>query len=148
MSTYTQIYYHIVFSTKNRERVLSAGRRDELFRYIAGVIRKHDCHAYCAGGYEDHVHILTHVRPTLALADLVKDIKVASSSWISKEKVFPNFTHWQDGYAAFTVSHAEKDRVVEYIQDQPEHHRRFSFHEELRRFLLEHRVEFDERYLI
>ncbi len=148
MSTYTQIYYHIVFSTKNRERVLASDRREELFRYIAGIIQNHDCHVYSIGGVEDHVHVLTHVHPTIALAPLVKDIKVASSHWIGETRAFPNFTHWQDGYAAFTTSHSDKSRIVGYIKGQAEHHKRFSFHEELRKFLVEHGVNFDERYLI
>jgi putative transposase len=148
MSTYTQIYYHIVFSTKNRERVLAAKRREDLFRYIWGVIQNHESHLYRIGGVEDHVHILTSVHPTGSLADLVKDIKVASSRWIAEERAFPRFTHWQDGYAAFTASHGEKTRLIEYIKGQAEHHKRFSFHDELRKLLTEAGAEFDVRHLI
>jgi putative transposase len=148
MSTYTQIYYHLIFATKNRERVLAAQRREDLFRYIWGVIQNHKSHLYRIGGVEDHVHILTNLHPTVPLADLIKDIKVASLQWIAEERVFPRFSHWQDGYAAFTASHAELPRLIEYIKGQTEHHRRFSFHEELKKLLIEAGVEFDERYLI
>ena len=148
MSTYTQIYYHLVFSTKNRDRVLSPERREDLFRYMAGILQNHDCHLYRIGGVDDHVHIFTSVHPTVSLADLAKNIKVASSGWIANERVFPQFTHWQDGYAAFTASHDEKARLIEYIHGQAEHHKRISFHEELRNLLVEAGVEFDERYLI
>ena len=84
---------------------------------------------------------------TVALADLIKDIKVASSQWIKEEKAFPRFSHWQDGYGAFTVSHNDKDAVIEYIKNQEEHHRQVSFKDELREFLIKHGVTFDEKYL-
>ena len=113
MSTFTQIYYHIVFSTKNREPVLLADNRDHLFRYTWGILKNKDCHLYRIGGVEDHVHILTSLHPAIALADLVKEIKTSTSSWIKDENIFPGFTHWQDGYGAFTVSHSDKDAVIE-----------------------------------
>jgi putative transposase len=148
MSTYAQIYYHIVFSTKNRARTLSSDRPEDLFRYIAGIVENHQSHLYRIGGVEDHVHILTNLHPTASLADLVKDIKVASARWIDEQGVFSNFTHWQDGYAAFTHSHGERDRLIEYIKGQAEHHKRVSFHDELRKLLAEAGVEFDERYFL
>jgi len=148
MSTFTQIYYHIVFSTKNREPVLLADKRENLFRYAWGILKNKDCHLYRIGGVEDHVHILTGLHPTIALADLVKDIKIATSTWIKDERVFPSFTHWQDGYGAFTVSHNDKDAVIEYIKGQEEHHKKVSFKDELREFLVKHGVKFDEKYLV
>ena len=148
MSTFTQIYYHIVFSTKNREPVLVANKRDNLFCYTWGILKNKDCHLYRIGGVEDHVHILTSVHPTIALADLVKDIKTSTSSWIKAENVFRDFTHWQDGYGAFTVSHSDKDAVIEYIKGQEEHHKKVSFKDELREFLVKHGVNFDEKYLV
>src|SRR6266550_2775789 len=148
MSTFTQIYYHIVFSTKNRKPVLLADKRDHLFRYTWGILKNKDCHLYRIGGVEDHVHILTSLHPTIALADLVKEIKISTSSWIKDENIFPGFTHWQDGYGAFTVSHSDKDAVIDYIKGQEEHHQRVSFKDELREFLISHGVKFDEKYLV
>src|SRR5437867_12521452 len=98
MSTFTQICYHLVFSTKERVPTLSGDKRANLFRYTWGILKNKDCHLYRIGGVEDHLHILTSLHPTLALADLVKEIKVSTSSWIKNENVFPKFTHWQDGY--------------------------------------------------
>lgn len=147
MATFTQIYYHIVFSTKNREPTLSAERREELFRYIWGIIKNNQCHLYRINGVQDHVHLLTSLHPTVPLADLVKDIKLASSAWIKESGAFPHFAHWQDGYGAFTQSHGQKDRIIEYIKGQEGHHKRISFHEELRELLVDAGVEFDERYL-
>ncbi len=148
MATFTQIYYQLVFSTKNREPVLLADKRDHLFRYTWGILKNKDCHLYRIGGVEDHVHILTSLHPTIALADLVKDIKTSTSSWIKDENIFPGFTHWQDGYGAFTVSHSDKDAVIEYIKGQEEHHKNVSFKDELREFLIRHGVKFDEKYLV
>jgi len=148
MSTFTQIYYQIVFSTKERDRVLLANRRDDLFRYTWGILKNKECHLYRIGGVEDHVHILTSIHPTVALADLVKDIKTGTSKWIKTEGVFPDFTRWQDGYAAFTVSHSHKDEVIDYIKGQEIHHRQVSYTDELREFLIKHGVEFDEKYLV
>ena len=147
MSTYTQILYHIVFATKNRHRVLDQPRREDLFRYIWGIVKNHHCHLYRIGGVEDHVHILSSLHPTVALADFIKDIKVASSGWIKDEKVFPEFEAWQEGYAALTCSLGEKDRLIEYIKGQEEHHRTVSFLDEYREMLRVAGIELDERYL-
>ena len=147
MSTYTQILYHIVFATKNRRRVLDQPRREDLFRYIWGVVKNHQCHLYRIGGVEDHIHLLSSLHSTVALADLIKTIKVASSLWIKEERVFPDFESWQEGYAAFTHSLGEKDRLIEYIKGQEEHHRVVPFLEEYRVLLRAAAMELDERYL-
>ncbi len=147
MSSYTQILYHIVFATKGRRRVLDKPRRDDLFRYLWGVIKNHNCHLYRIGGVEDHVHILSSLHPTVALADFVKDLKVASSKWIKDERVFPEFEAWQEGYAALTCSWAERDGLIEYIKGQEEHHRAVPFLDEYREMLRKAGMELDERYL-
>ena len=147
MSTYTQIVYHIVFATKNRRPVLDKARREDLFRYMWGIIKNQDCHLYRVNGVEDHVHLLASLHPTVALARLVKDLKVASSLWIKENHVFPEFEAWQEGYAAFTHSLEEKDRLIEYIKNQEEHHRSIDFLDEYRRFLSEAGIQLDERYL-
>ncbi|HRZ17198.1 MAG TPA: IS200/IS605 family transposase [Candidatus Hydrogenedentes bacterium] len=147
MSTFTQIYYHITFSTKNRSRVLDADRREKLFKYLWGVIKNHKSHLYRINGVEDHVHLLISLHPTVALADLVKNMKVASSVWVREGGIFPAFEAWQEGYGAFTCSHGEKDAVITYIKNQVEHHREMSFQDELRALLREAGVVFEERYL-
>lgn len=102
MSTYTQILYQIVFSTKNRKPSLEAENRIELFKYISGILKNKKCHLYRIGGVADHLHIITHLHPSIALADLVKDCKLASSEHIKSRKLFTAFNGWQDGYGAFT----------------------------------------------
>lgn len=147
MSTYTQILYQIVFSTKKRERTLTEENRSELFKYIWGILKNKKCHLYRINGVEDHLHIATHLHPSVALASLVKDIKLASSDFIKQNRLFPNFNGWQDGYSAFTYAISAKDNLIEYIKNQEEHHKTKTFQEELVELLHEHGVEFDERYL-
>lgn len=148
MSTYTQILYQIVFGTKHHQKTLAADKRDDLFRYIAGILKNKKCHLYRINGVEDHLHIVTHLHPSVALADLVKDIKLASSEFIKNGKLFPNFGGWQDGYGAFTYSIEAKDRLIEYVKNQQEHHRVKTYREEVIELLKEHGVEYDERYLL
>lgn len=148
MSTYTQILYQIVFGTKYREKVLLKDGRDELFKYITGLIKNKNCHLYIINGVEDHIHIVTHLHPTVSLSSLVKDIKLASSIYIKENNLFKDFINWQEGYGAFTYSIKEKDRLIEYVKNQVEHHRKKSFREEYVKLLGEHGIEFDEKYLL
>jgi putative transposase len=148
MSTYTQILYQIVFGTKHRERTLVKKDRNELFKYITGILNKKNCHLYRINGIEDHLHILTHLHPSVSLAGLIKDIKLASTTFIKEKQLFPNFGGWQDGYGAFTYSIKEKNVLIEYVKNQEEHHRSQTFVEEYTALLKEHEIEFDERYLL
>lgn len=148
MSTYTAVAYHIVFSTKERRLVLRQERREDLFRYIGGIIKNRRSHLYRMNGVEDHLHILTSLHPTVSLADLVKDIKTGSARWIKENSVFRSFSHWQEGYGAFTCSPHEIAERIEYIKGQEEHHRKIKFEEEYRKLLAEAGIEFDERYLL
>ena len=148
MSTFTQIYYHIVFSTKDRRPVLLAEHRESLFRYIWGILKNHDCHVYRIGGVEDHLHIFTSLHPSVRLADLVKAIKVSTGPWMKGEGLCPGFSHWQDGYGTFTHSHAEKDALIAYVRNQEEHHRKTTFQDEMRKLLADAGVEYDDRYLV
>ena len=122
--------------------------REELFRYISGIIENNKCHLYRINGVEDHLHIVTHLHPSVALADLVKDIKVASSFHIKKEGLFKGFINWQEGYGAFTYSFKEKDRLIEYVKNQQQHHAKRTFRDEYIKLLEEHQIEFDEKYLL
>lgn len=147
MSTYTQLTYQIVFSTKKRRPVLEKEKRDDLFKYIWGLLKNKDCHLYRINGVKDHLHILTHIHPTLSVAGLVKDIKVSSSNFIRRENLFAGFEGWQSGYAAFTYKVNAIDNLIEYVKNQEEHHKNVSYLEELINLLNEHNIEFDERYL-
>jgi REP element-mobilizing transposase RayT len=146
MSTYTQILYHIVFATKDRRPVLVDARRDDLFRYTSGVIKNSHSRPVWTNGVKDHVHILLSLHPTVALAELLKDIKVASSIWIKENGVFPNFVNWQEGYGAFTYSLRDEPEPIAYLKRQEEHHRKVSFEEEYRKLLLDAGIKIDERF--
>lgn len=118
-----------------------------MFGYIWGILKNKNCHLYRINGVEDHVHLLTEVHPSISLASLVKDMKVASSAWIKSERQFPGFDGWQTGYGAFTHSIADRERLADYIRRQEEHHAKASFKEELRRLLDEARIKYDEAHL-
>lgn len=148
MSTYTQILYQIVFSTKRRERVLNKDNREDLFKYIWGILQNKKCHLYRMNGVEDHLHIVTHLHPMTSLSSLVKDIKLGSSSFIKENGLFPKFSEWQEGYGGFRYSIKEKDRLIEYVKNQEEHHKKFSFKDEYVRLLNEHDRKFEEKYLL
>jgi len=147
MSTYTQLIYQIVFSTKNRRPVLQKEKRDDLFKYIWGIMKNKNCHLYRINGVKDHLHIITHIHPSLPIAGLVKDIKLSSGNFIRKKNLFAGFEGWQSGYAAFTYKIDAVDNLIEYVKNQEEHHKFVSYREELINLLNEHKIEFDERYL-
>lgn len=148
MSTFTQILYQIVFSTKNRELSLDDENRKELYKYIWGILKNNKCHLYQMGGIADHLHIITHIHPSVALADLVKDIKLASSDYIKLNNLFQNFNGWQEGYGAFTYSVNAKDNLINYVKNQEEHHKKISYIDEFKELLIEHKIEFKEKYLL
>jgi len=147
MSTYTQILYQIVFSTKYRKKCLLKPSRDMVFAYMAGILKNKKCHPYIINGVEDHVHILTHIHPTVSLAQLVKELKISSHSFIDDHGLFPGFSNWQNGYAAFTYSEGSLPNLIRYIENQEAHHHKASYETELRGLLEEHGVEYDERYI-
>lgn len=148
MGTYRQIYYQIVFSTKNRERTISEESETELYKYIWGIINNHKCKLYRINSMPDHIHIFSDLHPTVCLSDYVKNIKVASNLWMHESGKFPLFTEWQGGYGAFTYSEREKDIIIDYIKNQKIHHRKIDFHKEYKDMLIENGIEFDEKYLL
>jgi len=148
MSSYRQVYYHIVFGTKYRKKTIPDDHSELLYKYIWGIIKNKNCNLYRINGSTDHLHILTDLHPSIALADFIKDVKVASSIWLKQQKEFKDFEAWAEGYGAFTVSHKDRDRVIEYIKQQKEHHSKVVFIDEYKKLLKEFEVEFDEKYLL
>ncbi|HVU99752.1 MAG TPA: IS200/IS605 family transposase [Verrucomicrobiae bacterium] len=143
----SRILIHLVFSTKNRERVLTAEIQAELHPYLAGVLDNLECAAVQAGGADDHVHLLFGLSRTRTVAEVVETVKTSSSKWIkTKGAAFARF-HWQSGYGAFSVSQSDADTVIAYIRNQAEHHRRMTFQEEYRRLLERYRIAFDEKFV-
>jgi len=146
-NTHTCLHYHLIFSTKNRERWLVPDIEHRIWEFIGGIARAHRMTALQVGGVEDHIHALVNAPPTIAPSQIAQYLKGDSSKWIHEE--FPalgNFW-WQDGYGAFTVSKSNIPKVINYIQNQREHHRTRTFQEEYLEFLRENGIDYDERYL-
>ncbi len=148
MSTYTQILYQLVFSTKHRSPTLLKENRRDLYAYIYGILKNKNCFVYQIGGIEDHTHIVFELHPSIALADLVRDIKLGATSFIKEKKIFPDFDGWQNGYGAFTYNIDSKDNLVMYVKNQEEHHKTKSSADELRQMLDEFGIEFNEKYFV
>ncbi len=145
-STHLSLHYHVVFSTKERRAFVDETWRERLHAYVGGAIRSAGGVPEAVGGLSDHVHLLMGLRATHRLADVVRDIKSASSEWVHQEIEQAMFS-WQEGYGAFTVSPSQLDVVKRYIANQAEHHRKRSFQEEYRELLVKSGAAFDERYL-
>ena len=143
----SQIYVHTVFSTKNRERLLSPAIRRELYLYFITVLKNLECPVLEIGGTDDHIHILCILSKNISASDLVKKAKVPTSTWIkTKGPEFSKFA-WQGGYGVFSIGESSMERAVKYIKSQEEHHKKASFQDEFRRFLQKYNVPFDERYV-
>lgn len=144
----SQIYLHVVFSTKERRPFLQdANCREAMHRGLAKISNGLGCPCLEAGGVADHVHVLSRLSKTLSASDFVKELKRASSAWV--KETFPDMHafYWQSGYGAFSVSPSHVGRLQHYIRNQAKHHRKESFQDELRRLLRKYELEFDERYI-
>lgn len=141
-----QIYVHLVFSTKHREKTIPADLQTRLHAYLAGAMNDIGCPAVKIGGMPDHVHVLFRLSRTVTLSDAVKTAKVESSKWMKDEGGVRDFA-WQAGYGAFSVSASDVDEVTDYIAHQAHHHRVRTFQDEFRRLLERYHVEYNEAYV-
>jgi putative transposase len=146
-NTYTQIYIHVVFAVRERESLIKPEWKEELFKYITGILKNQGIKLIAIGGVEDHVHILFGMNPTIALSDLVRDIKASSSKFINEGNFVRGKFYWQEGFGAFSYSRSQIDAVAKYILNQEEHHSRKSFKDEFIAFLDRFEIEYDDRYL-
>jgi len=140
-------YIHLVFSTKNRQPLIQEPVEQELHSYLAGICKNLDCQPLKVGGYTDHIHILCMHSKKIALVNLLEELKSTSSKWMkTKGENYRNF-YWQDGYGSFSVNPTEVEKVIQYIENQKEHHHVKTFQDEYRAFLKKYKVEYDERYV-
>ena len=140
-------YLHIIFSTKLRAPLILESIENELYSYIGGICKQLECYPVKIGGYIDHIHILCMLSKKIPLMKLLEEIKAHSSKWIkTKDDTLKKF-YWQNGYGAFSVNPYEVDKVIAYIENQKEHHRKKTFQDEYRAFLKKYNVEFDEKYV-
>ena len=143
----SRVIVHIIFSTKDRERLIKPEIEKELFAYLATVLNEHGAQSIKIGGTEDHVHILCGIPRTMALCDLLEKVKKRSSKWIkAKGPQYRRFS-WQGGYGVFSVGEYGIERVIRYIANQKNHHRSVIFKNEFREFLDRYRVDYDEKYV-
>lgn len=145
--SYTNLLYHLVFSTKDRRPLITPTHEVRLYEYMGGIVREQGGISLEMNGTEDHVHLLAKFRPDRALSDLLRDLKSNASGWM--HDVFPSLKNfsWQRGYGAFTVSQSNVEQVRAYIRRQKEHHLKISFRDEFRAFLKANRINYDKRYV-
>ncbi len=146
-NTYTQIFIHIVFVVMGRQNLIPPENREELYKYIAGIIQQKGHKLYIVNGMSDHVHVLLGYNPVEALSELFKEIKRCSSIFINNNKWLKVKFEWQSGYGGFSYSKSQIDKVYKYIENQEKHHKKRTFREEYIELLKKFEVEYDERYL-
>ncbi len=145
-ATYTQLLFHLVFSTKHRQPIITPQLQKPLYAYIGGIISEFRGALLAAGGMPDHVHLLVNLRAVPSIAKHVNAIKGSSSRWLNKENRAERF-YWQAGYGAFSVSTSQLPSVRRYIENQQEHHRRIAFKDEIVMLLERHGVNYERRFL-
>lgn len=146
-NTYSQIYIQIVFAVAGRLNLIEKKWKDELYKYITGIVKKNNQKLIAIGGVENHIHILLGIKPNIALSDLVRDIKANSSRFINEKRFVKGKFAWQEGFGAFSYSHSQLDDVIRYIQNQEDHHKNINFKDEYLKFLKRYAIEFDDKYL-
>ena len=146
-NTYTQLYIQIVFAVKGRQNLIVKNRKDELYKYITGIVTNEGQKLIAINGMSDHIHILIGLKPDKALSDLVRDIKANSSRFINENKWINGKFEWQTGFGAFSYSHSQLSNVINYIQNQEKHHIKKTFKDEYLTFLKSYDVCYDEKYI-
>ncbi len=146
-NTYSQIYIQIVFAVKGRENLISKNNREELHKYITGIVQNRGQKMLSVFCMPDHTHLLVGLKPSLAVSDLVRDIKTGSSGFINEKKWVRGKFNWQEGFGAFSYSKSQIDNVIKYILNQEEHHKTITFKKEYLDFLQKFEIDYDEKYL-
>ncbi|MDQ6755618.1 MAG: IS200/IS605 family transposase [Bacteroidota bacterium] len=146
-NTYTQLYIQFVFAVKGRENLIHSSWKNDLYKYITGIVQNNKSKLITINGMEDHIHIFIGYKPSVPIPDLVKDIKVASTLWINEKKLSKQKFAWQEGYGAFSYSHSQIDAVYKYIRDQEIHHLKKTFKQEYIDFLISFKIEYNDKYL-
>ncbi|MEI6091965.1 MAG: IS200/IS605 family transposase [bacterium] len=146
-NTYTQVYIHVVFTVKNRISLIRSEWREELFKYLTGIVQNQGHKLIAINGMPDHLHLFVGMNPNQSLSELMQDVKGDSSKWIHQKGFINGKFEWQAGYGAFSYSISQIDQVVKYINNQEQHHKTRSFIEEYLDFLKKFKVPYNERYI-
>lgn len=145
--TFTQIYIQIVFAVKNRNALIHQNWENDMFKYITGIVQNKGQKMLAINGTDNHIHFLIGMKPTCCLSDLVREIKKSSNAFIGDKK-FTRFNfQWQEGFGAFSYSHSNLNNVIQYINNQKEHHKKKSFKEEYLDFLNKFEIDYNDEYL-
>ena len=147
-NTFTQIYLQFVFAVQDRISLIRSEWKDELYKYITGIIQNHKHKLIAINGMPNHLHVLVGYKPHQLIPDLLQDIKGSSSTWINERRFVSGQFSWQAGYGAFSYSHSQIDRVVKYIMNQEAHHKKKTFREEYIELLEHFNIKYDERYIL
>ena len=145
--TFSQIYIQIVFAVKGRESLIMTDWEEDLYKYISGIITNKEQKILAINGMPDHIHLLIGMKPSCCLSDLVREIKKASNTFIKDKKLSKYKFQWQEGFGAFSYNHSAIDRVIKYINNQKEHHKKQSFRDEYLDFLNKFQIEHNTKYL-
>ena len=146
-NTYTQIHLHLIFAVQNRRSLIQNSWKDRLYGYITGIVQQHKHKMIIINGMPDHLHIVIGMRPTQSLSDLMQDIKGGSSKWINDNKLVAGKFQWHESYGAFSYGKSQLPKLIAYVKNQEEHHKKKTFVEEYKDFLNAFEVEYDERYI-
>ncbi len=146
--SYTRLLHHIVFRTKNSIPAIAPEHEETLYTYIWGVIKNKKSILYRIGGTPDHLHLLIDLHPSHSLSDFMRDLKVSSNKWLQENPHFPAFCGWAESYGAFSYGLDAKESIIKYIKNQKEHHKKESFADEFRRFMVKNEITIDERYFL
>jgi len=147
-NTYTQIYLHLVFAVQNRTSLIQPEWKNELYKYITGIIKNNGHKLIAINGTSNHLHIAIGYKPHQLIPELLQDIKANSSKWINEKQFVRGKFNWQAGYGAFSFSHSHLNAVVKYIYNQEQHHKRKTFREEYVQLLKKYDIPFDEKYIL
>ncbi|MBE9468108.1 MAG: IS200/IS605 family transposase [Bacteroidetes bacterium] len=146
-NTYTQINIHAIFSVQGRKNLLKDNFRENLFKYISGILKNNKQFPLAINGFTDHVHIFFELHPTTAISDILRIVKTNSSKWINENHFINGHFSWQAGYGAFSYSHSQRNNVIKYIINQKKHHSKKSFKDEYLELLKKFKIEFDDHYV-
>ena len=146
-NTFSQIYIQTVFAVSNRQSLIKPEFKEDLYKYVSGIVRNQGQKLIAINGVADHVHLLIGLRPAMALADLVQEIKADSTNFINKNRLVRGRFSWQEGYGAFSYGHSQLDTIIRYIQNQEHHHSRRSFKHEYLTLLRKFDIAFEDKYV-
>jgi len=146
-NTYTQLYVHVIFAVKGRANLLLPKWKENLYRYITGIVTNKNQKLMVINGVSDHIHILIGLKPDINLSDLIRDIKSNTSKWINENKYVAGKFEWQNGFGAFSVGYSQIETLLNYIINQESHHHKKTFREEYLEFLNEYHIDFKMEYI-